>query len=86
MDEGRRWRAVRAKVLRGSQTCWLCGQPIDLTIPAPLPMSPSVDHVIPRAVGGGGLTMANLRPAHLGCNIRRGIGAASKVQRTSRQW
>jgi 5-methylcytosine-specific restriction endonuclease McrA len=86
MDEGRRWRAVRAKVLRGSSTCWICGEPIAMRVPYPDPMSATVDHVKPRALGGPGLDPANLRPAHLGCNMRRGIGTSAKVQRRSREW
>lgn len=40
--------------------CWMCGQPAD-----------SVDHVKPIAAGGQHI-LANLRPACLSCNSRKG--------------
>ena len=49
--------------------CWLCGQPI-----AGLP---SADHVIPRSKGGSD-DIENLRPAHTGCNARRGNRVAKR--------
>jgi 5-methylcytosine-specific restriction endonuclease McrA len=52
----------RARVLaRDGGICWLCGGPGATT----------VDHVIPRARGGGD-DEDNLRAAHLDCNMRRG--------------
>ncbi len=51
--------------------CYLCGDPIDPVIKHPDPASPSVDHVIPLALGGTGLR-ENLRAAHLRCNLKKG--------------
>lgn len=50
------------------RTCHLCGTPGATT----------ADHVIPRAKGGPN-TLANLRPAHHGCNASRG-------DRTMEEW
>ena len=48
------WRKKRARILKASDICWLCGQP----------GADSVDHVI--AVSKGGTDDdSNLRPAHM---------------------
>jgi 5-methylcytosine-specific restriction endonuclease McrA len=44
-------------------TCWLCRRPILGTV--------TVDHVIPRSLGGTN-DLVNLRPAHGRCNSSRG--------------
>lgn len=75
---GRPWRRVRARILAASDICWLCGQP----------GSTSVDHIVPLSLGGHPTDPANLAPAHISCNSRRGNGAPKKRQRipTSRDW
>lgn len=60
-------------VARYGAICWLCHEPLDLTLRWPTPMYPSFDHVVPRALGGGH-ELANLRPAHWICNSVRGDG------------
>lgn len=47
--------------------CHICGKKIRRTAPAPHPLSPSIDHVIPLAVGGTH-EPANVRAAHFLCN------------------
>lgn len=51
--------------------CWLCRGAIDLTLPSTHKRGLSLDHVVPRSRGGDD-SVANLRPAHLSCNCRRG--------------
>lgn len=51
--------------------CGICGEAIDRTLAAPDPLSPSIDHIVPLARGGSDL-IANLQPAHLLCNKRKG--------------
>lgn len=51
--------------------CWLCRDPIDLALPRRHPFGLSLDHVTPRSKGGDN-SVANLRPAHLRCNLQRG--------------
>jgi 5-methylcytosine-specific restriction endonuclease McrA len=64
--------SVRAFVYtRDRWTCWLCHQPIMRGMKAPHPLSPSVDHVLPRSRGGGH-EVWNLRAAHFQCNSLRG--------------
>lgn len=47
--------------------CRLCGLPVDLAVRSPGRWSASVDHITPRALGGGD-ELANLQLAHRGCN------------------
>jgi hypothetical protein len=53
--------ATRRCLARYGRRCWLCGSMGART----------ADHVIPRSTGGGD-ELANLRPAHRGCNSQRG--------------
>lgn len=76
---GRPWLRARAKVLAASDVCHLCGKP----------GADSVDHVIPRSLGGSD-DLTNLRPAHFTCNSSRGNGTRRRGKRvtnpTSRAW
>lgn len=77
MTGPRRWAGRRVQRLRAAAvaihgtTCCLCGQPIDLSLPWPDPMSLSVDHHRPKSKGGNDV-VSNLLPAHLTCNTARG--------------
>nr|WP_221884778.1 HNH endonuclease [Actinobaculum suis] len=51
--------------------CSVCHEMIDLRYRSPSPKSFSIDHVLPRALGGSD-DIANLRPAHRGCNSAKG--------------
>lgn len=64
-------RLAAAVVEMYGPTCWLCGGAIDLEAPRRSPAGLSVDHVVPRSAGGGH-DLANLRPAHYLCNLKRG--------------
>ena len=56
---------------RDGPRCWLCGNDVDPAAPRGSSWAGSVDHVVPRARGGGN-DPANLRLAHRSCNSRRG--------------
>jgi hypothetical protein len=47
--------------------CRLCGEPVDLSLPASLRRSASLDHIVPRAHGGND-HRENLQLAHRACN------------------
>lgn len=51
--------------------CWLCGEPTSVTWNADDPMSPTLDHIIPRSLGGSD-DPDNLGTAHAICNSLRG--------------
>lgn len=72
-----RWRRICE---RDGYVCGLCLEPIDPTLPSRNRMAPSVDHIVPLALGGSD-DDANLRPAHIGCNSRRGSGIARRAVR-----
>lgn len=55
---------------RDGTACGICRKAIDVTKPA-ADGGPSIDHVIPWSMGGSD-DPANLRLAHLTCNVRRG--------------
>jgi 5-methylcytosine-specific restriction endonuclease McrA len=90
--EHRRYRANRKRVLSGQPVCWICGKPIDITLTRYKindegkrtvdPLAPSADHV-QAVTKGGGHELANLKPAHLGCNMRKANKAYADVVRRS---
>ena len=51
--------------------CAKCGEPIEMAIKHPHPMSPSIGHQLPRSRGGSD-AIENLRLEHLRCNERAG--------------
>ena len=57
----------RAAIRKGEPPCWICGQPIDYTLPHLDPGAFVVDHVIPLDKGGPD-TLGNKRAAHRACN------------------
>lgn len=56
---------------RDGSDCKLCGDPIDMDLRKPDYMCASVDHILPRSLGGTN-DLENLQLAHLVCNIRKG--------------
>lgn len=56
---------------RDGWRCWLCGQLVDRHARVPHYGAPTMDHVIPLAMGGEH-TYENIRCAHFICNSRRG--------------
>ena len=69
---GHRRNQIRAQVLREEDDCWLCGQPVDKTLPPYQHGSPEVDEVVPVSQGGDPLDRRNCRLSHRLCNVRRG--------------
>lgn len=65
-------------ILRKTATlCALCGMPIDKSLKYPNPMSISIDHIIPVALGGRS-TIDNLQATHLICNKSKGKRVLTK--------
>lgn len=61
---------------RDAYTCWLCNDQVDMSAdPKRSDWGPSLDHVIPRTLGGGDED-DNLRLAHRWCNAIRGDASA----------
>lgn len=89
------WKRVRRQVLRGAQVCHICGGALDFQAAPRSPLSPSVDHIVPLAMAQGldaaarsqiALDVANLRPAHYGCNSRRGARRPVVRRKASQAW
>lgn len=91
-SNGHRRDQVRRRVLREEDTCWICGEPVDKTLPHGQPGSPEVDEVVPVSLGGSPFDRNNCRLSHRLCNVRRGNGTKGKARRklaaltTTRRW
>ncbi|HLU99148.1 MAG TPA: HNH endonuclease [Thermobifida alba] len=87
---GRPLARAKARLKReGSNTCWLCGRPIDLTLPTIHPMSWTLDHAIPLSLRPDlALDPSNHREAHRRCNSIRGNRTTTPFpqQANSRAW
>lgn len=64
---GRIWITARELAASSGEWCRLCGFVVDMTVRHPDSMSPTVDHIVPRALGGSD-EPENLQLAHKGCN------------------
>lgn len=60
--------SARALALRDGARCGICGTDVDMDLPWPNALSPSVDHVVARSDGGTD-DPTNLQLAHLRCNM-----------------
>ena len=87
----RRYLRNRAAILRGQPVCHICGQPVDVSLPYFIevdgkrttnPMAATADHDTALA-NGGGHEVANLKPAHLGCNRAKSDKAYAPIVRRS---
>jgi 5-methylcytosine-specific restriction endonuclease McrA len=70
-------RYVPALRRRDGDDCAICRMPIDFTLKVPHPKAVTVDHLVPRSLGGR-TTLPNLRLAHNRCNNDRGAGWNSR--------
>lgn len=82
---GIRWRQAREWVIDTYDTCCLCKQAVDKTIPYRDPntgrvniWSKTVHHLDPLATGGDLLNRERLRLAHLHCNSSAGANTAAQ--------
>lgn len=73
----------RRKIFASQTVCALCGRPVDMSLRYPDPMSKTVDHIIPIALGGHPSDLSNLQLAHLSCNLAKSdrLEAAPSVAR-----
>ncbi|WP_368491454.1 HNH endonuclease [Bifidobacterium tibiigranuli] len=74
-----RQRLLRLVCPTGS-VCALCGKPIVFGLRPRHPLGPSIDHILPRSLGGT-WAMGNLQPAHYGCNSAK----QNRIQRIESQ-
>lgn len=55
-------------ILKTQNVCGICGKPVDLSLKAPNPLAPCIDHIIPVSKGGHPSDIDNLQLAHWSCN------------------
>lgn len=87
---GRARRDLCEQIRRMYPNCWLCGEPIDLTLNRQTdPRGSTVDEIIPRSKAvdahRAAHTLSNTRHAHRKCNTDRGNDLVTE-QNTSRDW
>lgn len=61
-------KLLRARVLIEETHCGICGELVDKTLSGRERRGPSIDHIVPLALGGGQFERSNVRLTHLGCN------------------
>ena len=72
--------ALRRRMASQPQRCWMCGMPIDCSLPARHPYALELDELVPISKGGSAIDPANVRAAHRCCNQWRGDKDASLVR------
>jgi len=79
--ESRRKRSQIKKIAeRDGAFCWICKQPVDLSITWDDPMRPTRDHMKPKSKGGRNC-IENIKLAHKRCNMERGSMGFKKYSR-----
>lgn len=81
-----RWRQLVKHLVRPGAMCEIeeCAEPsreILFGLRPRHPLGPSLDHIIELQYGGAPFDPANLRPAHLGCNVRK----SNRLRREERE-
>lgn len=70
---------------RDDYMCKLCNQPLNMQVPAPHPLSPSIDHIIPISKGGTH-EPNNVQAAHFICNSHKGHRAFNVMKVAKYVW
>ena len=83
---GKEWEALKPIVCPSGSICWICRKPIKFGLRPRHPEGPSIDHVVPLKRHGHPTDLRNLRPAHYGCNSRRGTGTRDAKRARSRDY
>lgn len=88
--QGRPRRRILNQVRREEPNCWICGNPIDMTLnPQTHPLGSTIDEIVPRSRSvdprRAALDRGNLHHAHRACNSERGNRLTEPLP-TSRDW
>jgi hypothetical protein len=88
--DNRAWRRLtrqrRNEVAQYGLPCYLCGKPIDLTLPRRHRYAFSVDHIIALHDGGPEVDRENAAPCHVSCNsIKAAKAARSRKKQLAQQ-
>lgn len=66
------WEKLARQICQPGAICYQCGKPIVFGLRRNHPLGPSVDHIVPIAMGGDPFDPANLAPMHFGENAAKG--------------
>lgn len=69
------WRRVKSL----GRPCWICGLPIDPSVPAGHPLSFELDELVPVSKGGSPTDMRNTAGSHRVCNQWRSNRSVASV-------
>ena len=76
---GKAWDALRKTVIAAADACAICGEVVDKSLQWNDPLAPTVDHIVPLALGGHPSDPTNLQLAHRSCNARDGARVGGKL-------
>lgn len=65
------YEANRRRIFKTERICGICGNPVDMELKYPHPMSKAIDHIIPVSKNGHPSDMSNLQLAHMTCNRQK---------------
>lgn len=83
-SNGHRRNQTRDRVYARDHTCWLCGHPVDKTLPPRLPSSPEIHELIPVSRGGSPYDLDNCVLSHRQCNQWIGNRTPNELARDKR--
>lgn len=84
---GRQWRQLVDELRSLRLPCWICGHPIDYSLPFNHKRSFTVDHRVPLHVAPWLAEVpSNLAAAHRDCNSRKSNSVTLEPVATSRHW
>lgn len=72
-------RRLRLWLKAQGRPCWICGAPIDYSLPAGHPYSFEVDELVPVSKGGSPIDRSNVDASHRACNQWRGNKDVAEV-------
>lgn len=77
----RQFELNKKRIFSTQRVCGICGQPVDMNLKYPDPLSPCIDHIIPIAKGGHPSDIENLQLAHWTCNRQKSDKLIAPTQR-----
>ena len=68
----RKRRRLKRRLAVTEHCCWLCGKPLDFSLPRFHPEAVEIDEEIPVSKGGNPLDRKNCHLVHRSCNLAKG--------------
>lgn len=70
----------KRKIYATQTICGICGQPVDMKLRYPHPLSKCIDHIIPVSKGGHPSDIDNMQLAHWTCNRQKSDKLSERYQ------